>query len=70
MATNFPLLRIMSGGLTYYLPTKNYSTMGVATGSKVVSFEFSLPFFVEPGAATLEVVTNGIASNAVTVTVN
>ena len=70
MATNFQLLRIMSGGLTYYLPTKNYSTMGVATGSKVVSFEFSLPFFVEPGAATLEVVTNGIASNAVTVTVN
>lgn len=67
-ATNFPLVRINIGGFSYYLPTHNFSS-GVATGAKTVSTEFDLPFFIGTGAATLQVVANGLASNAVSVTV-
>ncbi len=67
-ATNFPLVRLAIGGFTYYLPTKNF-TMGVQTGTSTVQTDFSLPFFVGSGAATLEVVTNGLASKAVNITV-
>ena len=67
-ATNFPLVRLAIGGFTYYLPTKNF-TMGVATGATIVQTDFSLPFFVGTGAATLEVVANGLASKPVNITV-
>ena len=68
MATNFPLVRVTIGGFKYYLPTHNF-TMGVATGSKIVSTQFDLPFFIGTGSATLEVVANGISSSAVNITV-
>jgi hypothetical protein len=67
-ATNFPLVRITIGGFTYYLPTHNF-TSGVATGTKSVSTEFDLPFFIGKGKASLVVVANGIESNPQAVTV-
>jgi hypothetical protein len=69
-ATNFPLVRITdSSGAVVYCRTHNFSTMGVATGSKIVSAQFDVPSSVAPGSATLEVVANGIASAAVAVTI-
>ena len=69
MATNFPLVQISIGGFSYYLPTKNFSTMGVATGTKTVTAQFDLPFSIGKGAATIVVQVNGITSNKVSLTV-
>jgi hypothetical protein len=71
-ATNYPLVRIVdnSTGHVFYCRTHNHSTMAVATGSALVSTEFDVPASIETGASTLEVVTNGIASNPVNLTVS
>ena len=68
-ASNFPLVRVSLNGFTYYLPTKNFSNMGVQTGSLVVTAQFSLPFFIGTGTGTFEVVTNGISSGLLPITV-
>lgn len=70
-ATNYPLVRITmsASGDVYYAKTHNHSTMGVATGSSVVSTEFDVPNITETGNATLQVIANGIPSNGVAVTV-
>jgi hypothetical protein len=71
-ATNYPLVRITnnSSGNVYYARTHNHSTMGVATGSKLVWTYFDVPATIGSGASTLEVVANGIASKPVNVTVS
>lgn len=71
-ATNYPLVRITNSasGHIFYARTKNHSSMGVATGSAIVSTHFKVPAGIELGASQLEVVTNGIASNPVSVTIN
>ncbi len=70
-ATNFPLVRITdSSGAVVYCRTHNFSTMGVATGSRIVSAQFDVPSTVATGGAILEVVANGIASAAMAVTIN
>jgi hypothetical protein len=67
--TNFPLVRITdSTGRVVYCRTHGWP-VGVATGSKVVSTEFDIPTGIALGAGSLEVVTNGIASEAVQVTI-
>jgi hypothetical protein len=43
--------------------------MGVATGSLIVTTHFAVPAAIELGASQLVVVTNGIASNPVNVTI-
>ena len=70
-ATNYPLVRITNSatGHVFYAHTHDHSTMAVATGSAIVSTTFDVPAAAETGAATLEVVANGIASQAVAVTV-
>lgn len=70
-ATNWPLVRITnnSTGDVVYARTHNFSTMGVATGSKLVGAEFDIPSTIGTGASTLEVVANGIPSAAVAVTI-
>lgn len=63
MATNFPLVRITaSDGHVYYCRTSNFSTMGVATGSALVSATVAVPLNVPLGAAQMCVVANGIAT--------
>ena len=63
-ATNYPMVRIANTatGDVQYCTTSGYSTMGVATGSTVVSASFTTPANIETGPSTLEVVANGIAS--------
>jgi len=70
-ATNYPLIRIINNatGHVFYARTHNFSSMGVATGSAIVSTAFDVPAKIEKGASQLEVVTNGIASNPVSVTI-
>jgi hypothetical protein len=70
-ATNFPLVRITdSADNVVYCRTHSFTTMGVATGTKIVGAEFDIPSTIALGAASLEVVTNGIASTAVSVTID
>jgi hypothetical protein len=70
-ATNFPMVRMRNTatGHEYYARTKDFSTMGVATGNKLVSAKFVPPTFMETGPASMVVVANGIKSNVVDVTV-
>jgi hypothetical protein len=71
-ATNYPLVQIINNatGDVYYARTHDFSSMGVATGSAIVSTEFDVPTTIKKGASQLEVVTNGIASTPVSVTIN
>jgi hypothetical protein len=71
MATNFPLVRIThtANGHVHYARTKGFSTMGVATGSAIVSTKFIPPTNMAAGPATMVVVANGIASDPVSITV-
>lgn len=70
-ATNYPLVRITNNatGHVFYAKTHDHSTMGVATGSKIVSTNFDVPTGIETGASSLVVVANGIPSQAVSITV-
>jgi hypothetical protein len=70
--TNYPLVRITNNatGHVFYARTHDHSTMGVATGSAIVSTNFDVPSGMETGAGTLVVVANGIPSAGVAVTVN
>ncbi|HEY2444326.1 MAG TPA: hypothetical protein VGI20_01125 [Rhizomicrobium sp.] len=70
-ATNYPLVRITnnSTGHVFYARTHDHSTMGVATGSATISTSLDVPSGMETGASKLEVVANGIPSQAVSVTV-
>jgi hypothetical protein len=67
-ATNFPLVRITVGGSVYYCRTHGTSFMGVAS-SESVSTSFDVPSGIASGTGTLEVVTNGIASKPMSVSV-
>ncbi len=69
-ATNYPLVRIVNGasGKVVYCRTHGFSFMGVGS-SQSVSTSFDVPSSVEPGAATLVVVANGIPSAPAAVTV-
>ncbi|MEP6883563.1 MAG: hypothetical protein ABJC66_02325 [Gammaproteobacteria bacterium] len=71
-ATNYPLVRIThtASGHVIYARTHDHSSMGVATGSLVVSTSFDIPADAEAGASSLVVVANGIASIPVSTTVN
>ncbi|HET6175939.1 MAG TPA: hypothetical protein VFE61_03330 [Candidatus Sulfotelmatobacter sp.] len=71
MATNYPLVRITNNatGHVFYARTKNFSTMGVATGTAIVSATFIPPTGMETGASKMVVVANGLASAAVAITV-
>jgi hypothetical protein len=70
-ATNYPLVRITNTatGHVFYARTFNHSSMGVATGSTLVTTNFQVPPKIERGASQLEVVANGIPSNPVSVTI-
>ncbi len=69
-ATNYPLVRITNtaSGHVFYARTHNHSFMGVGS-NKSVSTMFDVPSTIETGASTLVVVTNGVASMPMTVTI-
>jgi hypothetical protein len=70
-ATNYPLVRITnnSTGHVFYARTTDPSNSSVAPGDSV-SANFTVPESIETGASSLVVVANGIASEAVSVTVS
>jgi hypothetical protein len=70
-ATNYPIIRItnVATGHVFYAHTHDHSSMGVATGTAVVSTNFDVAAATETGASTLVVVANGIASVPVALTV-
>lgn len=70
-AENYPLVRITNtkSGDVYYARTHDHTSMGVQTGSLVVSTQFDVPASIATGPATIEVVADGIASKPVKVTV-
>ncbi|HWX97099.1 MAG TPA: kelch repeat-containing protein [Solirubrobacteraceae bacterium] len=70
MATNYPLARVRDDatGRISYLRTHDHSTMGVATGSAVVSTQVSVPN-LPAGAGRLSLISNGIESTSMPITV-
>lgn len=71
-ATSFPLVRITNDASAhvFYARTHDHSTMGIATGAKLVSTHFDVPTTIDGGDSTLVVIANGIASKPVHVTAN
>ena len=64
--TNYPIVRLTSGGGTVYRPrTFNWSRTSVQTGATPVSTEFSVPQTIPSGSYSLRVIANGIASDPV-----
>ncbi len=56
-------------GHVTYATTHDFSSMGVATGARIVSTKFDVPKTNERGNSTLEVVANGIPSQPWYITV-
>ena len=71
MSSNYPLVRVTNNatGHVAYARTHDHSSMGVQTGSQVVSTFFDVPETMETGPSSLVVVANGIPSQPVSVTV-
>jgi hypothetical protein len=69
-ATNYPLVRLVQAGHTYYCRTHDHSSMGVATGSIIHTTQFTVPSGVPVGSYQLCVVANGISSSCLTVNVS
>ena len=71
-ATNYPLVRVTYTASNHvrYFRTHNHSTMAVATGTATVSTNFDVPSDSELGAANLVVVTNGIPSAPVAISIS
>jgi hypothetical protein len=71
MATNYPIVSMqgVSHGNVYYCRTHDHSSMGVQTGSALVSTQFTVPTNVEIGDYQLSVAANGISSAPVAVAV-
>ena len=71
MNSSYPLVRITNKSTkhVFYARTHDHSTMGIATGKKIVSTNFDVPKKAEAGASTLVVVANGIPSAPVNVMV-
>jgi hypothetical protein len=71
MNSSYPLVRITNNSShhVFYARTHDHSTMAIATGTKTVSTHFDVPKNAETGASSLVVVTNGIPSAPVNVTV-
>jgi hypothetical protein len=68
--TNFPLVRITNSasGVVTYAPTSGWTSVSVAPGA-FSSTNFNVPTTTPTGPSTLEVVANGIASQAIPVTI-
>ncbi len=66
-ATNYPIVRLESGGSVYYCRTSGYSTMGLQTGTIVHSCQFTVPASVPLGTYCVRVIANGIASACKTI---
>jgi len=64
MATNYPLVRLKSGGNVYYARTYNWNRTDVKTGNLADTAEFTLPVTLPGGDYWLELVVNGVSSDS------
>jgi len=71
-ATNYPLVVITndSTGHKFFARTHDFSTMAVATGSSMVSCQFTILPGTETGNSTLTVIANGIPSAPVGIVID
>jgi hypothetical protein len=71
-ATNYPLVRIVNNQTkrVRYCRTHDHTSMGVATGTAVITTNVDIPSDLDLGDASLFVVANGIASQPFAVTVS
>lgn len=68
--TNYPIARLTNAaGDVRYLRTHDFTGFGLNTGNDTHSFTLEVPPATPPGAWTLQVVVNGIASDPLNVTV-
>jgi len=66
MSTNYPIIRLTdAGGHVTFGRTYGWSSTGVTTGSTPESTEFTVPASLPPSTYSLQVIANGISSNAV-----
>ncbi len=72
MGSNYPLVVFQNHATKHFFfaRTTNFSTMGIATGSAIVSATFAVPATAETGASTVYVVANGIPSAGKNITIN
>ena len=68
MTTNYPIVRLTSGSNVYYARTFNWNSTGVSRGAQADSTQFTLPSGLPAGTYSLQVIANGIASDAVSFT--
>ncbi len=69
--TNYPLVRLtnMATGHVFYARTHDHNSMGVHHPASLSSTHFDVPMAAETGTTKMEVVTNGIPSNPITIMV-
>jgi hypothetical protein len=65
MATNYPIVRVSSGGNVYYARSFNWNSTGVQRGTSADTTQFTLPVGLPSGSYYLQVIANGIASDSV-----
>lgn len=70
MATNYPIIRLSSGGNVYYVRTSNWNSTGVQRGSAADTTYFTIPAGVPAGTYSLVVTANGIASDPTSITIS
>src|SRR5205085_9880711 len=63
--SNYPLIRLSSGGLVYYARSYNWNSTGVQRGTAPDTAYFSLANSTPNGTYSLVVVANGISSDSV-----
>jgi len=66
--SNYPIIRLSSGGKVYYMRSYNWNSTGVQRGTAPDTAYFSLPSTIPNGVYSLVVVANGIASDPVSFT--
>ncbi len=70
-ATNYPLIQLINKatGHVFYARTHDHSGMGVRQLGSIAYTRFDVPANAEAGTTTMQVVTNGIPSNPITIMV-
>ncbi len=66
--SNYPIIRLSSGGKVYYVRSYNWNSTGVQRGNAADTAYFSVPGSIPNGVYSLVVVANGNASNPVSFT--
>ena len=70
MSSNYPIVRFTdSTGAVRFARSFNWSSTGVQTGSTLVSTQYVLPLGIAAGVYSVSVVTNGVSSAAISLTV-